>query len=299
MHTTAALTGLWRRFTRAISLVLVTGLLFSGASSAAASTAHAPPQPISQVLPAPPSTISPATSAQLAAAMGVAPGDLAASDLMGSDVAGVGVSDAPLGTFFPTRGSTFAILSSGRAADASLPNNQGSLSTHLGGLNTNQGDDLVRLHLQLNVPAGVNCANFDFAFYSEEFPEYVGSGYNDAFTAQLNNSSLTVTNTLTGTIPLAPGNFALDTEGNLITVNTVFGVSPNTATTYDGATPLLQARSVVTPSTTIHLYFSVLDVGDSIYDSAVFLDNFRWTQDANCSSGTLKAPRLLLPIVKK
>jgi hypothetical protein len=297
MHTTVTLNGHWLRFARAISLVLVTGLLLSGAASAASWPTRAAPQPVRRALPTTPGTISPATSAQLATAMGVAPGDLAASDLMGSDTTGVGVSDAPLGTLFPTQGSTFAILATGHAADASLPNNRGDLSTILGGLNTNQADDLVRLHLQLNVPVSVNCANFDFAFYSEEFPEYVDSGFNDAFTAQLNNSSLTVTDTVTGTIAIAPGNFALDSAGNIISVNTVFGVSPNTGTTYDGVTPLLQARVVVTPSTTIDLYFSILDVGDSIYDSAVFLDHFRWAQDADCHSGTLMSARLFLPLV--
>ena len=69
------------------------------------------------------SSINPATATELANAMGVPSSDLLAADLMGSDPAGVGVSDSSLGTWFPTQGSTFAILSTGNAADASLPNN--------------------------------------------------------------------------------------------------------------------------------------------------------------------------------
>ena len=226
--------------------------------------------------------ISSATANELALAMGVPGSDLLAADLMGSDSAGVGVSDSALGTWFPTENSTFAILSTGLAADASLPNDTGSHSTALSGLDNLQGNDLVRLHLQLKVPSEINCASFDFAFYSEEFPEWVGSSYNDTFTAQLNNSSLSVDQ---NNQVVAPGNFAFDTQNSVVSVNTVFGISEPTGTTYDGTTPLLRARTAVVPGATIDVYLSAQDLGDSIYDSAVFLDKFFWSEDPNCSSG--------------
>jgi hypothetical protein len=295
MHTTATLNGHWSRLALAITLVLVTQLSFSGAAGAAPQPPRKAPEVARGVRPTGPNTISPATAAQLAAAMGVPPADLLAADLMGSDPAGAGVSNASLGQWFPTQGGTFAILSTGRAMSATLPNSESDLTTVLGLLNNNQGNDLVRLHLQLAVPAGVDCAAFDFAFYSEEFPEYVGSIYNDVFTAQLGDPTLTVS----GTQAIAPGNFALDTLGNVISVNTVFGVSGPTGTTYDGVTPLLRASAVVTPSTTIDLYFSIQDLGDDYYDSAVFLDRFLWTHDTHCHAGTVAAFRLYLPLVRK
>lgn len=57
-------------------------------------------------------------------------------------------------------------------------------------------------------------------------------------------------------------------------------------TTYDGATPLLTARAVVTPGATNTLYLTVFDQGDGIYDSAVFLDNLRYESidPAKCKS---------------
>jgi len=223
-----------------------------------------------------------ATATELALAMGVPNGDLLAADLMGSDPAGVGVSDSPLGTWFPTEGSTFAILSTGLASDAPLPNDSGSRSTVLSGLNNVQGNDLVRLHLQLKVPSDINCASFDFAFYSEEFPEWVGYQFNDTFTAQLNDSSLS---TNQNNEVVAPGNFAFDTQKQVISVNTVFGVSEAIGTTYDGVTPLLRARTAVVPGATIDVYLSTQDLGDSIYDSAVFLDKFFWSNDPACSGG--------------
>lgn len=43
----------------------------------------------------------------------------------------------------------------------------------------------------------------------------------------------------------------------------------NTGTTYDGATPALSAQTAVVPGSVIDLYFSIQDLGDSVYDSAV------------------------------
>ncbi|MCB9124674.1 MAG: choice-of-anchor L domain-containing protein [Caldilineaceae bacterium] len=218
----------------------------------------------------------------LAQAMGVPEGDILAADLMGSDTSGVAVEETPLGKAgFPTQGSTFAVLSTGVAADASLPNDEENRGSDLGGLSNSQGQDLVRLHLQLKVPDKINCASFGFAYYSEEFPEYVNSQYNDTFSAQINESDLPITDNAVS----APGNFAFDTEGNIVSINTSFGVQADTGTTYDGATPPLSAQTAVVPGSVIDLYFSVQDLGDSVYDSAVFLDKFFWSEDPNCKEG--------------
>jgi hypothetical protein len=215
--------------------------------------------------------------------MGVPSSDLISASLMGSDPAGVGISDASLGSWFPTEGGSFAILATGKAADATRQNDTGGHTTVLSGLDNNLGTDLVRLQLALNVPPSINCLNFDFAFYSEEFPEFVGSLFNDTFTAQLNNSNLTVDSG--SFIVNAPGNFAFDTQNEVISVNTVFGVSENTGTTYDGSTPNLRASTIVAPNSDINIYISIQDLGDSIYDSAVFVDRFFWSQDESCTGG--------------
>jgi len=223
------------------------------------------------------------TAQDLAIAMGVPAEDIVSADLMGSDPRGVAVVDTALGTAgFPTEGATFAILATGIAENASQPNAESNLSATLDGLNNSQGNDLVRLRLQLKVPDNITCAGFDFAYYSDEFPEYVGQNYNDTFTAQLNESDLLISadNTVS-----APGNFAFDTEGNIISVNAAFGMTADTGTTYDGGTPLLRAETPVMPGSTIDLYFSIQDLGDSAYDSAVFLDNFVWSEAANCEEG--------------
>jgi len=288
MSTQRPLAQVWFRLSRVIGSLL---LLAVSSGAAGGVAAAAPSQP-----PAVSDTISPATATQLATAMGVPPGDLVSADLLGSAANGVGVSDAAFGDWFPTGGDgTFAILATGLAADADQPNSTGSLQTQLSGLNNDDGWDLVRLHLQLTVPADANCLTIDYAFYSEEFPEYVGSEFNDAFVMQVNDSSLIVD----GAVITAPHNIALDSLGNLISVNNAFGVFAPTGTTYDGVTPLLRTTAAVTPSTTVDLYFSITDLGDSIYDSAVFVDGFRWLTGGPCHPGTVASARIFLPVVTR
>ncbi len=221
------------------------------------------------------------TPQAVAQAMGIRTSDLVSASLNGSDARGVGIGTTPLDNYFPTEGNTFAILSTGLAENADDPNDSGSLSFELDGLNNSQGNDLVQLALRLRVPQNMNCASFDFAYFSEEFPEWVGSRYNDTFTAELGGTNLIIS----GTQVVAPLNFAFDTEGNILSINTVFGVISDTATTYDGGTSLLRAQTPVTPGATVDIVFSVQDLGDSIYDSAVFLDKFFWSNDPSCGGG--------------
>ena len=72
------------------------------------------------------------------------------------------------------------------------------------------------LRVDLDVPSTANClVGLDFRFLSEEFPEYVGSRFNDAFIAELDRSTWTTA----GSTIIAPDNFALDPNGSAITIN--------------------------------------------------------------------------------
>ena len=70
--------------------------------------------------------------------------------------------------------------------------------------------DVTVLGIDLDVPAGTNCLTIDFRFLSEEFPEFVGSGVNDAFVAELDKTTWTAS----GSEVIAPDNFAFDSAGN-------------------------------------------------------------------------------------
>jgi uncharacterized repeat protein (TIGR02543 family) len=193
------------------------------------------------------------------------------------------VSTTALGGF-ATNGASYGILTSGDATLADQPNNSSGDGAALGGDNgTTHGDndyDVTVLKVDLNAPASVNCMTVDFRFLSEEYPEYVGGTVNDAFVAELDTSDW-VTDSTSATAPVtAPHNFAFDQNGNPITINAAgaatMTVLDAAGTTYDGATPLLQASTPVSPGAH-SLYLSIFDQGDGILDSAVFVDNVRFS----------------------
>ena len=96
------------------------------------------------------------------------------------------VSDVALAGF-PRKGARFAILSSGDATLAPNASQGAGASANLAGQpRTPAGSDrdATVLKLDVKVPAGANCATFAFRFLSEEYPEYVGRQYNDAFVAE-------------------------------------------------------------------------------------------------------------------
>jgi Ca2+-binding RTX toxin-like protein len=196
-----------------------------------------------------------------------------------------GVSNSPLGAF-PGSGDTFGILTSGNASFADDPNASGATSANLGGGTVRGTSDLdvSILKLDVLVPQGRNCLRFDFQFLSEEFPEYVGSSFNDAFIAELD----TTTWTTSGSSISAPDNFAFDPAGDVVSINAsgVTSMTPAAAsgTTYDGATPLLTAAKAAAPGAH-SLYLSIFDQGDHALDSAVFLDNLEAISSPACAAG--------------
>ncbi len=207
----------------------------------------------------------------------------------------VAVATTPLGEF-PTSGPSYAILSTGDATLASTPNtasNAGVSDVAPGAVAYRGVNDATTLKIDLNVAAGATCLSLRFRFYSEEFPEYVGSPFNDAFVAELDANTWSVSPTPLPFVGapnnvVAPNNFAFDTLKNPITINSVgdTSVAPTSAsgTTYDGATRRLRASVPITAGPH-SLYLSIFDQRDSIYDSAVFVDRLTLSNLTNCVPG--------------
>jgi hypothetical protein len=197
---------------------------------------------------------------------------------------------------FPTDGSSFGILTSGDVNSVPNPGTFADTDNGGGAVRGDTSRDVSILKTDLNVPAGANCVAFDFKFLSEEYPNFVGQQFNDGFVAELDNSTWTASASAIS----APNNFAFDSSGNVVSVNStgVGGLSAanGAGTAFDssgpdtqgGATGVLHAARQITPGAH-SVYFSIFDQGDNAYDSAVFLDNlvvgFVPNPSVNCAPG--------------
>jgi hypothetical protein len=180
---------------------------------------------------------------------------------------------------FAVDGPTFAILTTGNAQFADDPDTSESTGVDLGGSpvrgNTDRDVSILKIDLELPAAGEGNCLQLDFAFYSDEYAEYVGTSYNDAFIAELDSTTWTTS----GSSITAANNFAFGPNGEPITINaagaTAMSEAESVGTTYDGATPLLTASTPASPGAH-SLYLSIFDQGDGVWDSAAFVDNLRF-----------------------
>ena len=147
--------------------------------------------------------------------------------------------------------------------------------------------------------------SFTYCFGSDEYPEYVGSQYNDVFVFFLTGPDPVTGQTVTRNIAMIPGTVDADHPyGIPVAVNTVnpgqrgssaFGTEPdgcyytytqyycdnntvgNTGIEYDGYTSKLAAAASVMPCQSYHMHISVCDVSDNSYQSGVFIEGRSFT----------------------
>jgi hypothetical protein len=201
---------------------------------------------------------------------------------------------------FPTNGETYAILSSGDVnAVGSLLTNESEetsfpfLDHFSEPLSPNRGEgaeDWTVFKVNVSVPGGDNCLALDYRFLSEEFPEFVGSPFNDAFIAEVDSTGWAVED---GGDLVRPNDFAASPAGEPISVNGLGETAVNEAeaggTYFDAATGLITTKTPISPGAH-SIYLSIFDASDPIYDSAVFLDNLRFISEdpATCRPPTGK-----------
>ena len=173
------------------------------------------------------------------------------------------------------------ILSTGNILDAIGPNITGNKSTHLEipGDSTLQnyttGNTFDATFIEFDFVPSTNVINFSYVFASEEYPEYVGSPYNDVFGFFISGPGIVGEQNIAFLpgldIPVTINNVNDQTNSSFYKSN----VSPNPIAhqdlQYDGLTIPLVAEAVVLPTETYHIKMGVADVGDDIFDSAVFL----------------------------
>lgn len=182
--------------------------------------------------------------------------------------------------------------------------------------------DTISLTLQIKTPANAQGLQFDFDFYSGEWPEYVCTNFNDSFVAWLQSGAFMGKN--------GDYNISYDSKGDPVSVNNAFfetctmnaptgccsGMTCNTPTgtamctngpgglagtgfeddgtycvspsTGGGATGWLTTTAPVKPGEVITVQFLIWDTGDVNWDSSVLVDHFTW-QPGQTTTGTQPA----------
>lgn len=192
---------------------------------------------------------------------------------------------------FPRAGKTFGILSTGDATIAGDKNTAPDSGTEVNGPFVRGARDATIVRIQFKRPKGANCLSIRFRFLSEEFPEFKDSVFNDAFIAELNNSTWDAQGSGDPTI-VSPDNFATGVNGERVSIRATDALSVTSkqarGTTYDAATRLLRASTPLDSRRFHTLYLSIFDQGDRNYDSAVFLDRMTVDKRSDCTSGAVK-----------
>lgn len=151
--------------------------------------------------------------------------------------------------------------------------NGGGSDPQLASIATAAVNDAARIQFDFT-PAG-DTLKFRYIFASEEYPEFVGSTFNDVFGFFLtgpnplggnyNNTNIAL---IPGTAtPVAINNVNAGSNAQYFVVNT-----NGTQFRYDGYTVPLTAIAPVIPCSTYTIKLAVGDVGDTGWDSGVFLE---------------------------
>jgi len=197
--------------------------------------------------------------------MGIVPS--ASIDTQGSSATMFDVRSS-LGVISPYNAPTFGFMSTGNV------NNVEALEDYDypgSGPDTSAGDRAA-FSFDIEVPEYANSFSFNFFFLSREYPEWVGSAYNDTFEVHL------VSNAYNGQI-------VFDAFGNEVTVNNaLFSVVDaaslaGTGFDADGGTGWVTTIAPCEGGETMHIEFEIYDVADGVWDSAVAMDNFQFSED--------------------
>jgi hypothetical protein len=141
----------------------------------------------------------------------------------------------------------------------------------------NTANDIFYMSFDLEVPLGTHGYLFDFAYFSQEWPTYVDTDFNDMFVVWSTSESFTGNVTFINDQPLtvtALDPFMAIQPGDPLLAGTGF---PDTFIDTDGAgTGWFTAKGSATPGETFTVAIAIFDMGDDILDTIGLIDKFRW-----------------------
>lgn len=188
------------------------------------------------------------------------------------------------------------LLTTGNATGAAGPNNSPGLSTNNGvSLNDPQltGIEPTATHdvcvFELDVIPQCDTLTIRFIFGSEEYPEYVNEGFNDAFGFFISGPTATGGSYNNYNIARLPNNIPVSINNVNAGENSSYFVNNmgGTSLQYDGHTVVLSPKIRVVPCQTYHFKLIIGDGGDGTYDSGVLIDFISCTNAFDASLTTV------------
>jgi len=166
------------------------------------------------------------------------------------------------------------VLSTGRVTD--LPGSSSDFASTSIGFSAG---DLAELNLSFFADSTAEKLFFNYVFGSEEFLEFGGTSFNDSFELLLNGANLAKLNdgqtvTINNLVPNA-GNRSTD---NPDFIDNSSGLAASIIK-LDGITKVLGFEGLLKKNDTNVVTFRIKDVGDTSYDSAVFIQGKMGTID--------------------
>lgn len=130
--------------------------------------------------------------------------------------------------------------------------------------------------LEFDIKPVCNTLQIDYVFASEEYPEFVGTEYNDAFGFFIwgpNPAGGSYTGTNIARIPGSSSSVSINNVNSGSNSQYFVNNGGGGSVQYDGFTVPLTASAAVSKCATYHLKLAIADAGDCAYSSAVFLAN--------------------------
>ncbi len=187
------------------------------------------------------------------------------------------------------------LLTTGDLTFAVGPNTQGGITGINGTPGNPQLDGIAgdftydAATLEFDFIPQSNTASFKYIFASEEYPEWVNQGYNDAFAFYISGPGIIGQQN----IAVVPGTTQPVTIDNINAGSYSQYYVDNTggqSVQYDAFTTVLTATSTVQACSTYHLVLSIADGGDALFDSGVFIEeNSLVSNVVNVSATTVTA----------
>lgn len=177
--------------------------------------------------------------------------------------------------------TTGSIFTSGSAAGAIGPDNTGAYTVQ--NLTTVSDPDLTTIEplatndpciLTFNVIPSCTTLTIRFVFGSEEYPEWVSAGFNDAFGFFITGPNPSGPAYNGYNIARLPNSTPVSIDNVNASVNSAYYINNAGGATiqYDGITTVITSNLAVVPCSTYTFKIAIADAGDYAYDSGVFID---------------------------